>query len=153
MWARCTYVPLYNKLLCMCTCGNKHLLHVHPWQSRSLMQLLWVCRNDNYSGTSIIPTPLGPYQTVYYRGVLSSEVGHSFASHTNQLAKLTCVTETTQTSKEGPKVIWQKVISRYLAFQFHKLIILTMIHVDLQRADAQESGLDHIIQFANHTII
>ena len=43
----------------------------------------------------------------YYRGVLILEVGHSLESHTHQLARLTFITEITQTtdycSKRRPK--------------------------------------------------
>ena len=38
----------------------------------------------------------------YYSGVLSSEVGHSFESHTHQLARLTFITEALRIAKEGP---------------------------------------------------
>ena len=57
-----------------------------------------------YSGTSIIRTPLGPYLTALIIEVsLLQRLVTVFASHTYQLARLTCVTETTQTSKRRPK--------------------------------------------------
>ena len=57
--------------------------------------LQWNLHNTDTIGT----LPNCPY----YRGVLSSEVGHSFESHTHQLARLTFIIETTQTSKRRPK--------------------------------------------------
>ena len=62
---------------------------------------LYVCGNVamQYSGTSLIRTPLGPYQTVFIvevsliRRLVASM--HILTSHTPQSAGLTCITETT----------------------------------------------------------
>ena len=53
-----------------------------------------------YSGTSIIRTLLGPYQTVL---IIEVSLVGGCASHTPQSAGLTCITEIAQTAKEGPK--------------------------------------------------
>ena len=60
-----------------------------------------------YSGTSIIWTPLGPYQTVIIIGVplvrrLIASV-HRLTSHTPQLVGPTCIIEIIQTSKRRLK--------------------------------------------------
>ena len=63
---------------------------------------------EQYSGTSIIWTSLGPYQTF-----LIIEVSlvqrlvqnmHSITSYTPQPVALTCITETTQTAKRRLKI-------------------------------------------------